>query len=192
MARIRQGDEQAFDLLLNAHEPAVRGRLSRIVRDHAAVEDLVQEVFLRLWSRAGQWDGRGSVAGWLLRIAVNLGLNHLRTVRRRRTQSLDGEARADGENGSTILDCLPDEDMPTPEEAVRCLEQQRVLARMVGNLPPAQQEVVRLAHETECDIAGIAGQLGIPPGTVKSRLHYARGKLADMWQRWQEHEENGL
>jgi RNA polymerase sigma-70 factor (ECF subfamily) len=191
MARVRQGDEGAFDLLLSMHEQAVRGRLSRIVHDHAAVEDLVQEVFLRLWNRAGQWDGRGSVAGWLLRTAVNLALNHLRTVRRRRTQSLDGEGAGD-EDKSTVLERLPDEDMPTPEEAVRCLEQRQVLRRMVGNLPQAQREVVRLAHEMECDIANIADQLGIPPGTVKSRLHYARGKLANMWQHWQEQEENGL
>ena len=60
-----------------------------LVRDEPAAEDLLQETFLRVWTRAGQWNGQGTFKGWLFRIATNLALNHLRTRRRRPEQPLE-------------------------------------------------------------------------------------------------------
>ena len=76
--------EAAFDMLFGRHSSFVAARLGRMVRHGGAADDLLQEVFLRLWTRAEQWDGRGSLRAWLGRIATNLALNHLRSVRRRR------------------------------------------------------------------------------------------------------------
>jgi RNA polymerase sigma-70 factor (ECF subfamily) len=61
----------------------------RIVRNETVAQDLVQEVFLRVWTRADQWDGRGKVKGWVYRIATNLSLNHLRFEKRRPQQRLE-------------------------------------------------------------------------------------------------------
>ncbi|MHC4718304.1 MAG: RNA polymerase sigma factor, partial [Planctomycetota bacterium] len=83
MRRIADRDMAAFDAMFARHAEPIRRRLARLIRDRAAVEDLVQEVFLRLWTRADQWDGRGEPAAWLGRIATNLALNHLRSGKRR-------------------------------------------------------------------------------------------------------------
>ncbi len=66
---VRGQDSRAFDTLLDRHGRCVRLHLERIVRDPGVAADLAQEVFLRLWTRAEQWTGSGSLSGWLLRIA---------------------------------------------------------------------------------------------------------------------------
>lgn len=81
---VLRGDAAAFDELYERHASAVRRRLVQVARDEAAADDLLQETFLRLWTRAEQWQGTGSVAGWLMRIATNLALNHLRSKHRLR------------------------------------------------------------------------------------------------------------
>src|SRR5262245_44121430 len=96
MARILAGDPVAFEQLFARYSVVVRHHLQRMVRDTAAAEDLVQEVFLRVWQRAEQWQGAGTLNSWLLGIATNLALNHLRTVRRRHERPLaPNEAGAD-------------------------------------------------------------------------------------------------
>src|ERR671932_347450 len=84
LAQIRARDAGAFETLFARYRELVRRQAQRIVRDESAADDLVQEVFLRVWTRSEQWDGRGACKAWLFRIATNLALNHLRTVRRRR------------------------------------------------------------------------------------------------------------
>src|SRR5436190_17619750 len=89
MARVRKRDAEAFETLFERYRERVARHLDRTVRDAGAAGDLAQEVFLRVWTRAEQWDGRGSFRAWLFRIATNLALNHLRSVRRRREQPLE-------------------------------------------------------------------------------------------------------
>ena len=89
LQRIQAHDADAFDVFYARYRDVVTRRLSRILRDPVMTEDLTQETFLRVWTRAEQWNERGSVKGWLLRIAVNLALNQLRTVKRRREISLE-------------------------------------------------------------------------------------------------------
>ncbi len=87
--RILERDEQAFEIVFDRFEPQIKACVHRIVRDSASSEDLVQEVFLRLWSRADQWECRGTLQGWLLRISTHLAYNHLRSVRRRREAPIE-------------------------------------------------------------------------------------------------------
>src|SRR5437764_9826197 len=89
VARVRERDAGAFEALFERYRGRITRRLVRVVRDEGAAGDLAQEVFLRVWTRAAQWDGRGSFRSWLLRIGTNLALNHLRSVRRRREQPLE-------------------------------------------------------------------------------------------------------
>lgn len=173
MRRVRDGDAAAFDVLMARHAAAVRRRLGRIVRDDHWADDLLQEVFLRLWSRAGQWSGAGSVAGWLRRIATNLALNHLRGQRRRRQQPLPARADADAE-----ADWLEDESAFDPADLLEQAERLEQFRRSIDELPEAKREVLRLVHEEDMDIAAAAAELGIPEGTVKSRLHYSMKRLA--------------
>lgn len=177
---VMQGDAAAFDELFARHAEAVRLRLAKIVRDASAAEDLTQEVFLRLWTKAEQYNGSGSVEHWLLRTATNLALNHLRSQRRRPTRPLqanDGDAGDDHD----IAGNLPDTLSCAPDDLTERSERQHLLWVILRTLPDAQRDVLQLMLERHMDIAQIARELGIAPGTVKSRLHYARQQIRDQW-----------
>lgn len=176
MRLLVRGDASAFDALLGRHRPGVRRRLVTIVRDESAAEDLLQEVFLRLWTHAAQWSGEGSVAGWLLRIATNVALNHLRSARRRPVRPLPA-AELDNEDDPTS-GCLADESALDPAELLERAEALESLRRSVDALPEAKRAVMRMVHEEDMSIADVAERLGIPEGTVKSRLHYAIRRIA--------------
>jgi len=181
--RIRERDARAFEALLNRYQELIRRHLARIVRDSAAAQDLVQEVFLRVWTRADQWNGRGSFKAWLYRIATNLALNYLRTVRRRREQALVIEDSWDkDEDDSRVPAWMIDASTAGPDAAAELTEQRRTLRRLVDGLPEQKREVFRLVHEMEMSMRDVADELDIPEGTVKSRLYYAKKRLAREWQ----------
>ena len=86
---VRAQDADAFEALCDRYREQLRRHLVRIVRDPDVAEDLLQEVLLRVWMHSDRWDERGSFKAWLFRVATNLALNHLRTIRRRRQRPLD-------------------------------------------------------------------------------------------------------
>ena len=87
--QIQDGDAAAFDRLFQRYQGMVTGHLTRIVRDAMAADDLAQDVFMRVWDRSDQWQGRGLFKGWLFRIATNLAFNHLRSKKRRKEQPFE-------------------------------------------------------------------------------------------------------
>ena len=183
MARVRERDAVAFDALAARYRELVRRHLLRTVRDVDAAEDLTQEVFLRLWTHAGQWHGSGSLKAWLLRIAMNLALNYLRTLHRRRQQPLETEADATAEEDESPAPAwMIDVSSLGPEALLEQAERHLLVRRLVGDLPPEKREVLRLVHNAEMEIREVAEKLGIPEGTVKSRLHYATKRLAHEWK----------
>jgi RNA polymerase sigma-70 factor, ECF subfamily len=180
-------DAQAFGLLVERHGPAVRGHLLRILRDEAAADDLLQEVLLRLWERARQWNGQAPLRNWLLRTATNLAVNHLRSARRRRQRPLEPPAPADAEEAAdTVPGWMVDASALGPDEVVQEAEQRQILGRLVESLSEEKREVLRMVHEEQMDQVRAAEALGIPLGTVKSRLHHAVRELAEKWK--QSHE----
>lgn len=143
-----------------------------------SVEDLIQEVFLRVWIRAEQWDGRGSCAGWLMRIATNLSLNQIRTMNRHREIPLEVDYQAEDEDDShSVPSWLADTDS---DPCLLCLqaEKEESFKHLIEILPEDKREVSRLVYESQMDLNEAAECLGIPVGTVKSRLYYARKHLA--------------
>jgi len=189
---IQRHDGDAFAHFFARHQPALQRHLEQMVRDAVIAEDLVQEVFLRVWMRAEQWDGRGQVKAWLYRIATNLALNHLRGVRRRPQQPLEAPSRSvqkddwpsddEGFAPAWMIDAAALE----PPTRLEASEQRHLMQRLVAELPGDKQEVFRLVYEGEMDLRSVAEQLSIPAGTVKSRLHYSKKQLA---RRWKELEE---
>lgn len=186
MARIRDGDEGAFDELFSRFEGLVRSRVRSVVGSASAADDVTQEVFLRLWTRAEQWEGRGSVNGWLMRMATNLALNHLRTVRRRRQQPLESTVRKNPEGEEMDAMWLADTSTPSPHEQVERAERSDTLRQLVDELKPRHREPLRLVHEQDLDLAEVSDRLGVPLGTVKSRLYYAREQLLKRWMELQD------
>ena len=181
--RVGQSDSRAFGELLARHSEAVRRHLQRMLRDSSAADDLLQEVFLRLWTRSGQWQGSGSIRPWLLRIATNLTVNYLRSERRRKQRPLHPPpAAVDDSNEDLVPGWMIDASTLSPDQIVELDEQQSLLLGLLDELPAEKREVFRMAHEQEMDIADVADALGIPPGTVKSRLHYTYKRLAQGWR----------
>ena len=176
-------DARAFDGLFARHSRAVRNRLMRIVRSEPAAEDLLQEVFLRVWTRADQWTGEGTVRAWLLAIATNLALNHLRSARRRRHRPLEvASASAGEEDEDFVPGWMLDASALGPVAAAELAAQEQVFRRLISELPEDKREVMQMVYEEQMDIRQIAEQLGIPAGTVKSRLFYGRRMLRQSWQ----------
>jgi RNA polymerase sigma-70 factor (ECF subfamily) len=180
----------AFDTLYERYAAAIRRHLSHIVRDEAATEDLLQETFLRLWRRAEQWNGQGAFKGWLFRIATNLALNHLRTLRRRPEQALEAPADFGDEDDQPDTPAwLVDTASLGPDAAFEQYEQRARLQQIIRELPEEKREVFLLVHQSDLSLRDAADELGIPEGTAKSRLHYARERLGRQWQAWQAQEE---
>ena len=183
--QIRERNAYAFEVLFNRYRHLLHKHILRIVRDERAAEDLVQEIFLRVWTSATQWDGRGELKSWLYRIATNLSLNHLRTVHRRRQQPFEiPEDSYDDEDGtSTQMPAwLIDSASPEPQAVLEQIEQREILWELVDGLPDGKREVLHLVYGAEMDIRQVADELGVPIGTVKSRLHYTLKRLAREWK----------
>jgi len=192
---VQERDERAFDALFAHYREGVRWHVLRIVRDEAAADDVTQQVFVQIWTRAEQWKGEGAFEAWLYRIATNLALNHLRSLRRRKEQTLDVQPSA----------ALRDEDPRHPEDEestapswmvdaaalgpeTELAERGERLQRLVQELPEEQREALRLVFGEEMGVRDAAEALGVPEGTMKSRLHYAKKRLAQEWQKQNQEE----
>jgi len=187
---VQQHDPEAFELFFGRYEDAIRRHLARMLRDDHAANDLLQEVFARVWTHADQWEGRGPVKGWLFRIATNYAVSYLRSPRNRREQPL--QATANGGEQALTASALIESPLAGPEMLALFAERRASLRLLVGRLPPDKQVVFRMVHEEEMDQRDIAATLGIAEGTVKSRLHYARKWLAQAWKTAQREHEEGL
>ena len=196
VVRIVARDAQAFEQLYARYRGPLLRHLAHIVRSDtahppdAAAQDLLQEAFLRVWMRARQWDGRGSFKAWLYRIATNLALNHLRSIRRRREHPLVTEDpwADEGEQEDLVPAWMIDAvalgqgTIPGPHDALERAERLALFRQLVDELPESKREVFHRVHVLEMSVRDAADELGIPEGTAKSRLHYARRRLASQWQ----------
>lgn len=180
-------DEAAFDALSARYRETLRRfLLAQADGDAGAADDLLQEALLRLWTRADSYDGRGPVKAWLFRVAGNLALNHRRTLSRRRESALvvpDGPGHDDEEEGGMPLPAALIEDAAVAPDA-RALrrDEARRVRSLLADLPDETREMLRMVHEEERDLRDVAAALGIPEGTVKSRLHHTRKRLARAWE----------
>ena len=169
----------AFDARFERYEGVLHRHLCHIVEDEPAADDLLQETFLRVWVHAGQWTGQGTVKGWLFRIATNLAINHLRTHRRQPVQPLElPETSMDNEDDLPDTPAwLVDTASLGPEAVVEQAEGEKRLRQIIQDLPEEKRELLQLVHQMEFSLREAADELGIPEGTAKSRLHYAREQV---------------
>lgn len=183
MRRVQARDEAAFETLFNRYEAIIYRHVARTVRNPKAAEDLVQEVFLRAWTHADQWQGRGSLKSWLYSIATNLALNYLRAANRRPQTPLDPPvAQAEADPFKPAPRWLIDPNSLDPDAALEEADDRERLWELINSLPPEKRAVFHLVGQTELPLRDVADQLGIPEGTVKSRLYYGLKSLARKWQ----------
>ena len=173
-SRLVAGDRAALDRLYDRYTGVVYALVLRIVADRQVAEELLQEVFLRVWQRAGTYqEARGRFTPWLLGIAHNLAIDELR---RRRRQPREAPEREDAERE---VAALPDPGPEVAEEAwarVRRAQIDEALAR----LPREQRVAIELAYFGGYSQSEIAARLGEPLGTVKTRIRLGLLKLREV------------
>jgi RNA polymerase sigma-70 factor (ECF subfamily) len=188
---VAAGSQDALATLYDRHADAVYAAASRLTSDRQVAEEVVQETFLALWNRAELYDpASGSLSAWLHTIARNRAVDRLRAAGRRPNLVTLSAAGGPDEPDTSTLDrlvgtgrVLGGADVgPGPEVALQAAELRDVLRRALGEMPEQERTVIVLAYQDELSQAEIAGRLGWPLGTVKTRTRRAllrlRGVLA--------------
>lgn len=175
------GRAGAFDALVSRYLDALYAFFFRLVRSSAAADDLVQETFLQVHVAAGQFDTARTFKPWLFTIAANKARDYLRSRGRRQAQSLDAGSTND-ESASAPAERVADGATSVPEDAVTIEQAERVRG-VIANMPEHLRMILVLGYYQRLPYAEIAEVLGIPVGTVKSRLHSAVSHFAEAWKR---------
>jgi len=166
IGRIANGDRLAMQVLFARHHVRVFRFVLRLVRDEATAEDLISEVFLDVWRQASRFEGRAAVSTWLLAIAR---FKALSALRRKPEQELDDEAAEAIEDTSD-----------TPDVTLEKKEKSEVIRKCLTSLSAEHREIIDLVYYHEKSVEEVAEIVGIPEATVKTRMFYARKKLAEL------------
>jgi RNA polymerase sigma-70 factor (ECF subfamily) len=166
------GEASGFELLVRRHAPELHSFVMRFTGDSVAAEDVVQETFLQVHHSAQAFDPARKFKPWLFTIAANKARDYLRRVGRRREVPLDAQVGNEGEAGQRYIDLFSGNDV-LPDEDLGIEERRRIVRDLVGQMPAKLAEVLILAYFHRFSYNEIAEIVGIPLGTVKSRLHAA-------------------
>ena len=179
-AYLERGDQRAFRTLVERHQERIYGYLLGMVRDRDLANDLFQDTFLRvidaMQRRRGSYTQQGRWVGWVMRIARNATLDHLRS--RKKWQDVSA-ATGDEDAGASYWDRLPD-DAPAADEQLHRLQQHEWLDACIEHLPPEQREVLLLRQETELTFREIADLTEVSINTALGRMRYALLNLRRM------------
>ncbi|WP_411344908.1 RNA polymerase sigma factor [Paenibacillus sp. WLX1005] len=174
MRRIARKDTEALEEVYDRYERAVYAFAYRIVHDTMAAEEVVQELFLRVWNHAERYDrGQGKLSTWMFTIARNIAVDMLRRKSSR--------AAADAV-GDEVLQVLPDTGTDVEQEVTMNWERERIREAMM-ELREEQQQVIESIYFQGLTQHEVSEKFSIPLGTVKSRVRLAirqlHGKLAE-------------
>jgi RNA polymerase sigma-70 factor (ECF subfamily) len=159
-----RADPAAFRELYEAYGPRVKAYMMRKGADAGTAEDLAQETLLTVWRKAALYAGeKGSMTTWVFAIARNLRIDRLR-------REIPWQELPEGRLAEASSE-------PQPDEAMAEKEQQQRVQAALAELPPEQKEVVSLAYLEGLSHSEIAERLGLPLGTVKSRMRIAYQKI---------------
>jgi RNA polymerase sigma-70 factor (ECF subfamily) len=166
IGRIATGDRLAMQVLFARHHVRVYRFVLRLVRDESVAEDLISEVFLDVWRQAGRFEGRSQVSTWLLAIAR---FKALSALRRRPDEELDDET------AEAIED--PSDD---PEVTLDKKDKSAAIRKCLEKLSAEHREIIDLVYYHEKSVEEVSQIVGIPENTVKTRMFYARKRLAEL------------
>lgn len=181
VAKYRSGETWAFEELVGRYRQELFHFLIRFAGGRAAAEDLFQEAFLQVHLSADTFDVTKRFKPWLFTIAANKARDYLRKKGRRQAAPLSAEINAGGDDGRQFIDLL-EADLPLPEDVASDAESRARIKQVVDEMPEHLREILVLAYFNQFAYKEIAEMLGIPLGTVKSRLHAAVGTFADLWK----------
>lgn len=166
IGRIAGGDRLAMQVLYARHHVRVFRFALRLLRDATSAEDATSEVFLDVWRQAGRFEARSTVTTWLLTIARFKALSILRRK---------PEAELTNEMVETIEDSSD-----TPETALQTKDERQALRQCLESLSTQHREVVDLVYYHGKTVEEVAELIGVCEGTVRTRMFYARKRLAEL------------
>jgi RNA polymerase sigma-70 factor (ECF subfamily) len=166
---IAAGSQSAMRTLYARHHVRVFRFIAHLVTDSGRAEDLVSEVFIDVWSQADRFEGRSQVSTWILSIARYKALSALLAQRRRRIVELDGTAME-----------LIEDTSDTPEQSVLSRDRRAQLRGCLAQMSREHREVIDLVYYHEKSVEEVAEIIQMPKNTVKTRMFYARKRLAQV------------
>jgi RNA polymerase sigma-70 factor, ECF subfamily len=166
VGRIANGDRLAMQALFARYQTPVYRFVLRLVRNEAAAEDLISDVFLDVWRQAGKFEGRSSVSTWLLSIARFKAFSALRR-------------RSDGALNDEMANAVADQS-DDPEIALAKKDKGAAMRECLTKLSAEHREIIDLVYYHEKSVDEVAEIVGIPAATVKTRMFYARKKLSEL------------
>lgn len=167
--RCLAGDERAWDRIVARHRRRVFNVAFKFVGRYDVAEDLTQEIFLKIFKALGTFDRRANFQTWLISVSRNLCIDHYRSVRKERElvdRSVDAE------------DVSPVSREPDALTALERSDRRILLNRALERLPETLRTAVLMRDIQEQPYRDIARELGLPEGTVKSRINRGRHELA--------------
>jgi RNA polymerase sigma-70 factor (ECF subfamily) len=182
MQRVAGNDTGAFDALFQRHRRAVFSFTFGMVGDGPTAEDLTQECFVRVWRARERYQPTAAFRTWLFTIARRLALDELK---RRQSHPTLLATDATEEDGSTAaVEAVATGEAANPQEVVVARELARALEQALRTLPEELREAAVLRDVEGMSYEEIAGVLGCPMGTIKSRLNAARKRLQAAAREW--------
>lgn len=172
---IRRGDAEAFDTLAREQAPRMFRLALRLCGRREEAEDLVQETLVRALPVLKRFEGRAQLSTYLLRALSNQWKNRLRS--RKRSRLVDWFRAARGRDRETFVEPDPVDARPSPLERLEQAERARRVRDEVARLAPDRRLVLLLREVEELSYEEIASMVGVPIGTVRSRLARAREDL---------------
>lgn len=169
IARVAKQDSAALRALFTLHQVRLFRFLIRIVRNDAIAEELVNETFIKVWTKAGTFNGKSQVSTWIFTIARNEAMSLLRKK---------SEAELDDEAASQIED-----ESDTQDITVAKKDKGALMRACIDKLSDAHREIVDLVYYQEKSIQEVSTILQIPGNTVKTRMYHARQQLSTHFKR---------
>lgn len=185
LKRAQKGDRAAYGQLVLAYQDRLYNAVLRLIGDREEARELTQEAFTRGLMKLDSFRGDASPYTWLFRIAVNLAISRLRKVQRHRVFSLSWSGRnGNGHHGaedqaSSLVDRLAQTSHPAPPSALEKREECEQVLAALGRLDAEYRAVLVMRDIEGFDYQQMADVLGLPLGTLKSRLFRARLALRD-------------
>ena len=170
MQLVAEGDTSAFEQLIERHQALVAGTVARMLGSNSDVEDIAQQVFIRVWKSARRYVPRAKFTTWLLKITRNLVFNELRRSKRHAHVPLQSEPGAEETP-------LKDETNPAPDASLLETELQRAIEEAIMQLPESQRMALVLRRYEQLSYEQIAEVLDLSVPAVKSVLFRARTEL---------------
>jgi RNA polymerase sigma-70 factor, ECF subfamily len=175
--RAQDGDESAFAEIVRRYSPRVFSTASRFFRQRSLVEEAAQEVFLKAYTQLGSFEGRGSMEGWLTKIATNTCLNMLRGAKRR--PELTVSDLSDPED-QWLEGQLSDPDQPSVENSLVAAD---LADRLLSVLSPEDQQALLMIDGEQASVKEVAEATGWSESKVKVRAFRARKKVREAMEK---------